>query len=219
MPWEGVESGTILVPNGQSPKLREALNAAHAVHVSDVRDEVTRIWNQVLRPLPVKDRVRYMCPVTGAYVRDTKTSMSVEVLADVLRVFSETSSRPSKKNYADCGLSYGTNRTTLWRSTSAQARLSGRELSWSAKPTSEDGCDPFGQWLAPALFGFLEKLCWVDGSGGVILGSDSLNNEISYTLDPVNYTVAEFGPGKPNRHILSGTDRSEGWAPRLVLPG
>lgn len=218
MTWKGIERGEVLLPAKDVPKLRAALNAAHNPHVDRVRFEVMELWTQTLRPLTGKSREVYMRPMTGVYATTHASTTPIEVRNDVHRLFAGTMSRPSEVLYESHGLSYGTNRTTAWRSHTAVARLERRTLHWESRPTCQDGDDPFSQWLAPALFEFLEKIEWTRGSGGQIIGSDSLNDEMSFTCDPVEYTLAEFGPGKDNTHARSGTCCDDGWAPRLVLP-
>jgi hypothetical protein len=207
----GWEQGTIVLPSVSIAPLRNALNAymntLHTRALTDARNfwslkakqtRSTKLYTERVQAY-ISEVGRASTPSTSLYSYSPRPSNAYteDQLYDLSDLLSSVASSPRRltaeeiaKHFPKC-----TNRTTSWPvGHEASISLKGRVVSWSVADNNHSVERAHDEPIASVFFGFLGKVKWTRGTGGVGSGNDEYNSDNRESGGGANYTTFSYGP-------------------------
>jgi hypothetical protein len=222
----GWERAVITLPSTSVPALRAALNAhvnaLHARALADARNfwtkhakstRSTKLYNERLKlyieslyGTTSMDRFGYYARPASAYSQSQISHLSY-ALGDV-------AAHPHQLTVAELSKYFpkATNRTISWNvSWESTISLKGRVVTWDVPENNHAVENAHEEPLAQVFFGFLGKVVWTRGTGGIGSGNDEYRRESTESGAGSNYTTFQYGPlGEREFTFANGWSRKTG---------
>lgn len=202
------EHGTITLPSGVAPKLREVLNREAEERIAKITADVQCVWEHVRKMTPsTREKIDYWdYPAFRDIDEEALGMMRRHDFGAQKSTWRKPTQKQIRENVVSRHKGHDGVTSTVFHCGEAAISLHGNKVTWDV-PENNHACErASGHPLAYALFRFLDRVQWTSRSGGQIVGNNEYNRDNDSAGGGGNYVAREYKKQTPNQ--LSPRDGS-----------